>query len=564
MRGVRRRRRAGSDDGAGGRSPAETLVELAGRPLPGPPHDPFRLSDDDDHLIGGYRVLRLLGRGSRADVYLGRLPAWAAPAAATTTTAFATADAGSGADLDPDAFGLPAEVALKVFPRDTDPGSIDRELAALSAAVSPHVVRLLDVARLADGPVCLLLGRCDGGSLSALLDERRSIRAGEAVTVLAPVLEGLASMHRAGFTHGGLRLSSVLFDGTGAPVLTGWGHGVGLLDDRGRPPGPGRLAATPAVVADLRRFAMVADAVLARVEGGARLAAALRAETERGSADTAERLADALFDFAEPLPVALAPPGGAGPSTSGRSGAVLAAEERQGRTTGRHRSVTAGVPDGHPRDALARIRAGSRRVRRPVWVAAGLAVAAAVLTAALLLMDAAPAAESPDGPVSLPASAAASTPAPAAPAPEVTESADAVALQAAIAGDDPVAAAAGLLRLRAECIRLRSAACLDGVDQPGSVALSADLAEVERAGGPHAAVGDGITAGPAPGAPEPSGPPGPPGHSEGDPPVLVERMGGTAIVAVPAALLGAAGPDTPTASLLMIRSEAGWRIRDVL
>ena len=28
--------------------------------------------EEDDRIVGGYRVLRLLGRGSRADVYLGR------------------------------------------------------------------------------------------------------------------------------------------------------------------------------------------------------------------------------------------------------------------------------------------------------------------------------------------------------------------------------------------------------------------------------------------------------------------------------------------------------------
>ena len=588
MWGARRRRRAESEGGGGDRSPAETLVELAGRPLSGPPHDPFRLGGgDDDHLIGGYRVLRLIGRGSRADVYLGRLPTWAVTPA---TAPAVRAGIPPPFPEEPDTFGLPAEVALKVFRPGTDAASIDRELTALSAVTSPHVVRLHDVARVADGPVCFLLGRCDGGSLSALLGDRRGIPPGEAVTVLVPILEGLASMHRTGFTHGALRLSSVLFDAAGTPVLAGWGHGVVLLDDRGRLPGPERLAATPAVVADLRRFAAVAEAVLDRVEGGARLSSALRGMTERGSADTEARLSDALFDFAEPLPVALAPPDGATlpPSNAPSGGGYPSAtthgspmrvpveegrseegrvEEGWGRpSSAGHRSTTARGSTRRAPHVIASIRAGARTVRRRVWVAAGLAVAAAVLAAALLLEEGAPTAMSSGAREPASTETAPSLPAPAeSPATEAIPrrapgEADAASLQTAITGDDPVAAAVALLRLRAECIRMRSTACLDGVDQPGSVAVAADLAAVERADRSRADARDEVAGQgrPALGASEA------PGTSGADPPVLVDRLGGTAIVAVPVALLGDAGPETPPASLLMIRSEAGWRIRDVL
>ncbi|WP_108251595.1 protein kinase domain-containing protein [Planctomonas deserti] len=561
MRGSRRRRRAEHEHGRDDHSAAETLTELATRPLPGPPHDPFRLGGEDDaRTIGGYRVLRLLGRGSRADVYLGRLPTWPEPAARRSE-----ADEGlaQGADERRHTYGLPVEVALKVFRSEASAESIDREFATLSAAPSRHVVRLLDVARVADGPVCLVLARCDGGSLPALLERRRSITAGEAVTVLAPILEALACMHRAGFTHGALRLPSVLFDGSGAPVVVGWGHGVSLRDDRGRPPGLERLAATPAVAEDLRRFAAVADAVLAQVEGGSRLAATVRELTARPDSDTEGRLSDALFDFAEPLPVQFVPPDRSG-SGVGPSSRVSRPPSRPGsgsQATGRHRRTPGAPTEGAAPAVLERIRVAVRSVRRRVWLAAGLAVMAAVLAATLSLLSGGPPAVPSGAPA--PGGTAAAGPLPAEPprrstpgpmsptTPPSQEEMDTAALESAIAGEDPVVAASALLRLRAECLRVRSAACLRGVDQPGSVALAADLAELERLDRPGAGAETDLQT--STDAAEPA-----------DAPVLVERLGGTAIVSVPASSLGDSTPDTPPASLLLIRSEAGWRIRDVL
>jgi eukaryotic-like serine/threonine-protein kinase len=130
------------------------------------------------------------------------------------------------------------------------------------------------------------------------------------------------------------------------------------------------------------------------------------------------------------------------------------------------------------------------------------------------------------------------------------EEVEKAARRAAIAGDDPVVAASALLRLRLECLREQSEICLQGVNQAGSIALAADLSELRRRVAlPGAGAWPGGAAADAP----------PP-----EPPTLVERLGGTAVVSVPPALLGDASPDAPPASLLMIRSEAGWRIRDVL
>jgi hypothetical protein len=192
---------------------------------------------------------------------------------------------------------------------------------------------------------------------------------------------------------------------------------------------------------------------------------------------------------------------------------------------------------------------------------------AALLAAALLLLDGAPAALPAGGPTpghtaaadplpveSLPRSTPTHTPSTA---PKREEETDAAALESAIAGDDPVVAADALLRLRAECLRARSAACLAGVDQAGSVALAADLAELARLDRPGGGIGEQAGAGEGTDPDAVTAPPA-------DPIVLVERLGGTAILSVPASSLGDSTPDTPPASLLLIRSEAGWRIRDVL
>jgi hypothetical protein len=106
------------------------------------------------------------------------------------------------------------------------------------------------------------------------------------------------------------------------------------------------------------------------------------------------------------------------------------------------------------------------------------------------------------------------------------------------ASDDPLVAVTALLERRDQCIRDQSVLCLDGVAQPGSAALASDVALVRsiQAGGElpeDAAIAVGQ-------------------------PRLVERLGDSAIVDL------GAGRDSITASTLVMRGEAGWRIRDYL
>jgi hypothetical protein len=109
----------------------------------------------------------------------------------------------------------------------------------------------------------------------------------------------------------------------------------------------------------------------------------------------------------------------------------------------------------------------------------------------------------------------------------------ATATHAAIAGDDPVAAALALLERRGGCFAELSVLCLEHVDQQGSSALTADRAAIQQ-------LRDGDEADYA--------------TAKADQARLVERLGDSALVEV--------GPETAPASLLLMRSEAGWRIRD--
>ncbi|HWH26969.1 MAG TPA: hypothetical protein VNT53_10020 [Pseudolysinimonas sp.] len=112
---------------------------------------------------------------------------------------------------------------------------------------------------------------------------------------------------------------------------------------------------------------------------------------------------------------------------------------------------------------------------------------------------------------------------------------------AAINGDDPLAALEVLLDRRDECYRTRSILCVDGFDQPGSSASEGDGRAVAASDGDReidAAL------------------PGPAAEFDLESALIAERLGDSALIEVTV--------DTRPASLLLMRSEAGWRIRDYL
>ena len=129
----------------------------------------------------------------------------------------------------------------------------------------------------------------------------------------------------------------------------------------------------------------------------------------------------------------------------------------------------------------------------------------------------------------------------------------------AVMGDEPVEALVALLEVRQRCIRDLSVLCLDAVNQAGSTAMADDVALVRSL---QTDEGQAETAAP---------------DARLDPSTaeLVERLGDSALIrlAAGAHIEGVTATDdatetdeaeTPTASLLLMKGEAGWRIRSYL
>ncbi|HEY8589845.1 MAG TPA: hypothetical protein VIL55_09870, partial [Naasia sp.] len=213
-----------------------------------------------------------------------------------------------------------------------------------------------------------------------------------------------------------------------------------------------------------------------------------------------ERLEALLFDAADPAPVDL-------------DGEHVAPESAIPSRVGAQVPVL-GAPDRQRRLPAARRRLPSVRllggVRPRFWLAA--AVAAVALGAALLLVptgQGAPAAAPGVG-----ESAAATSPPPLP-----------VIDRAVLTGDDPVAAALALAAARDECRAARSAECLGAVLEPGSALLESDVAALDS---PVEATVTGTAEDAA-----------------------VQRTGDAAMVTFPAG------------TLLLLRVEGEWRLRDV-
>lgn len=114
-----------------------------------------------------------------------------------------------------------ADVALKWL---TDQ-SVDTELLTaepLNSFAHEHVAKLLEVRPTTAG-VVLVEAFVAGGSLAGLLAQRTQLGCAEVVTLLTPVAEALAAAHEAGLVHGNLSPASILFTPDGRPMVTDLG-----------------------------------------------------------------------------------------------------------------------------------------------------------------------------------------------------------------------------------------------------------------------------------------------------------------------------------------------------
>jgi hypothetical protein len=142
----------------------------------------------------GYRIEELIGAGSSAEVWRGRVVSTDVPVALKRVW------------LDDRAA---TETALA-------------EAALLSTLDHPHLVKLHEVRRVGDD-VVLVLDLAAAGSLADLLARRGKLTVGEAVTALAPIGAALAYAHAAAIVHGDVSAANILFTDIGLPLLADLG-----------------------------------------------------------------------------------------------------------------------------------------------------------------------------------------------------------------------------------------------------------------------------------------------------------------------------------------------------
>ncbi|TFC12271.1 hypothetical protein E3O19_13670 [Cryobacterium algoritolerans] len=518
-------------------------------------------------IVGGYRVVRRLGASERADVYLGVLTGSFEDDAAEVSTR--------------------TPVALKIYHLKTAGAVIEREIRVMTETTGARFAKLIDFATLSDGRVCIVQEHLAGGRLSRLIGDGRSLTPGETVTILAPILAALAQLLALGYVHEGLGQSSVIFDRSGRPVLTALG--------RLRELPPAGSERSNVVEEAARRVTAFALGVLDRVEPSWDAAvpdpAAWLESIPPGMAlrSLLDELERRLFAWAPASAVVMSvapwvPSAGRRPEREGgwaqtealRGGRAAAPgpgfsllrAKRQRRSSGRVRKsgrswtllselrtllhgltsrpagalLTVQLPE-QLRDRMAR---WLRVHRGPLLASSLVSTAVCVL---LLTFGYQPEARGGNaGPASgvvppvAPGTASSSAaPRPASPGP-ITNPGNAAADRAAVEADEPVLAVRVLLRLRAGCLTAVSVACLDGTDQPGSAALASDGQAIKET---H----QGAQAAPA-------------REAARSAPSLVERRGDVALVAVVLTDASTNGDSKP-ASILVVKGEAGWRIRQI-
>jgi hypothetical protein len=275
------------------------------------------------------------------------------------------------------------------------------------------------------------------------------------------------------------------------------------------------------VIADRAALLAIADAVLSRTTAERARAASRLRDGLRGMApgDLAERMAAELFELAAARPVRFE----SDDEQRDPAGRMVAISDSPPQLESEPvaRGIAARLLESGPgsiaRDAL-RERWASWSVRRRRGVLAAAAAAVALMLASAVV----PGSKAP--PVT-----AVSSPTPVSEAAEEEPSPD-----PAIGGEDPLAALPELAARREGCFRELSVLCLDVVDEAGSSAWDADRVALQ-------AILDGGTT---------------PQRLQFPSATLIERIGDSALIDL--------GPDSDPASVLLLKGEAGWRIRDYL
>lgn len=505
-------------------------------------------------VVSGFRIIRKLGEGQRAEVFLAR------------TERGAQSEQGQS-----DAVFTPGTLAIKVYRAGTQQHDWVTEVEALERSGGAHVVGLSDIATSANDRTALVLERLEGGSLAMLLRQCRDLSVGEAITIAAPIVETIARMHAAGVAHGAVSARSVLFSRDGAPVLARFGSAVLVEPEMPR----ARRAADQQLIRDVSATLDFAASVLRSVSVDREVRALLAWLEENGEVGTPDVLAELtakLYDLGEPAPVQFSDELELDAVSSardaawrsvqaGRSG--LTPDDTEGTRLGAQATaafllpawltgqldqwLAAGRPLARVRDAIAlrvpaeladRITAAriSLSVVRPrVWLVA-VGVVVALVTAVNVVPQ--PAGDNTEMETAIDGGIDPAIDTGDSGQDETADINEPEASQhPAILADDPVAAAVALVAAREQCIRSRSVLCLDGVAQAGSAALGEDQ-DLVRAiqGGAELSASWSLNAVGV---------------------TVLERLGDSV-------LLDIGGQNDVVTMILMMKGDAGWRFRDYL
>jgi serine/threonine-protein kinase len=158
------------------------------------------------NVIGGYEIQALLGHGGMGTVYL----------AGHTRRGTSAA----------------VKILRRAFVEDE--ALVDRfvrEIQATRALRHPHVAEVLEVGRLEDGLVYLVMEALAGENLGQRLRRRRRLTVTEVLAVVEPAAAALGAAHTRGVVHGDLKPENLFFaagaaGGQERVVVTDFGMGA--------------------------------------------------------------------------------------------------------------------------------------------------------------------------------------------------------------------------------------------------------------------------------------------------------------------------------------------------
>jgi serine/threonine-protein kinase len=115
---------------------------------------------------------------------------------------------------------LDRRVAIKVLRmgRTRDHARLENEARAIASVRHPSIVQVFDYGRTEGGDGYLAMELVDGPTLEARLDSVGGLGCEDAVTLVLPLLDGLAAVHDAGIIHRDIKPANILLamEGSGA------------------------------------------------------------------------------------------------------------------------------------------------------------------------------------------------------------------------------------------------------------------------------------------------------------------------------------------------------------